>query len=166
MAEVLDEYLMESKVDAVSDDQARADITGLINDAEMLVYVCSLYREVSNVDTTCYAVGKVYDIAGQRYGCVTMLSEDVVNIIGKDFLDDTQEKLNRTLITLYIENNASIKAEKPTKPWDEKIEEILSGMFKPLYDNGVRVRLVYSPSISKLTMRTLVFIVYQRYDLF
>ncbi len=77
-------YLGRPRDGHVSDDLAREDITGLVNDRELVAEVCVLFHEKTNADATCYAMGKVYDVNGESFGCVSIISEDVAGIIGND----------------------------------------------------------------------------------
>jgi hypothetical protein len=102
MTHPLQSYFYESKDGHMPDEVAREDITGLVNDPDLVREVCAIFHESNNIDTTCYAIGKVYDVCGESYGCVSILSEDVANIIGEP-LPDLQEQINFTLISTFLE---------------------------------------------------------------
>jgi uncharacterized protein YozE (UPF0346 family) len=165
MSHPLEAYLIEHKDGCMSDDDAKSSITGLVNDQQLLVDVCAMFTQESNIDGKCYAVGKVYDVGDERYGCVTILSEDVANVIGQDFLQNTHEDINYALVSAYIEySRFCTEAGHMTEAWDDYLNFIVQKNFLPLYSNGVRARLIHTESVEKAPLPTVAFILYQKYD--
>jgi hypothetical protein len=119
-------YLREPRDGHVSDDTAPEDITGLVNDQDLVRDVCAIFHEKMNVDTTCYAMGKVYDINGESFGCVSIISEDVAGIIGEP-LQETQESINYALVSAYLEFRGLCdgKAEA-VDAWDGYLDLVLA----------------------------------------
>lgn len=157
-------YLKESREGHVSDETARDDITGLVNDQELIKDVCALFHDKTNMDATCYAMGKVYEVNGESFGCVSIISEDVAGIIGEP-LQETQESINYALVSAYLEfrglsnGNADV-----VEAWEGYLDLILSRNFLPLYENGMRARLIHSSRIAEVRLPMVIFAVYQQYD--
>ena len=165
MSHPLDSYLSEQKGGSISDEAARNSITDLVNDRQLLVDVCAMFREENNIDARCYAVGKVYDVGDRRYGCITILSEDVANVIGQDYLQAKHEDINYALVTAYLEYCRFCQdTGHPGEGWDDYLNFIVSKNFLPLFENGVRARLIHTESIEKARLPTVAFIVYQNYQ--
>jgi hypothetical protein len=164
----LEAYFYENKPDKVPDEKAKEAIRFLVNDDDMVKEVCSIYSSHKNIDNTCYSVGKLYDVDGISYGCITILSEDVVYVIGKDYLEETQKKLNYLLISTYLEYKKCFDGkdinDEVCAVWDDYVDIIMSKNFLPLYQNGIRVKLIYNTTISKADLSVLVFIIYQDFD--
>jgi hypothetical protein len=160
----LEAYFCESKNGHIADDAAEEDITGLVNDQELVRDVCTYFHEQNNVDTVCYAVGKVYDVQGESYGCVSLLSEDVSAIIGES-LQETHEKINHILISTYMEFRKLCRGQfEAYGAWDDYLDMVMSHTFLSLHENGVRARLIHNDRISQAKLPTVVFVIYQRYD--
>ncbi len=124
-------------------------------------------RVESNIDARCYAVGKVYDVGDERYGCVTIISEDVANVIGQDYLQNTHEELNYALVSAYIEYRRFCKeADHMEDAWDDYLNFVLSKNFLPLFSNGVRARLIHTEAVEKAPLPIVAFIMYQDYSEF
>lgn len=166
MSHPLEAYFYENKNGHIPDSQAKDNLNDLVNNVDLLKDVCTLFANEKNDDSTCYAVGKLYDVKGESYGCITMLSIDVVNVIGQEFLDDTQQKLNYLLIGTYIEYKRFCKgySNEICNAWDDYLNIVLSRNFLPLYNNGVRVKLIHNKVLDKTTLPVLIFVVYQKYD--
>ncbi len=164
MTHPLQSYFYESKDGHMPDEVAREDITGLVNDPDLVREVCAIFHESNNIDTTCYAIGKVYDVCGESYGCVSILSEDVANIIGEP-LPDLQEQINFTLISTFLEFRRVCNGSAEIfDAWDGYLDTIMAKSFLPLYENGMRARLIHNDRIHAAKLPTVVFIVYQQYD--
>lgn len=165
MSHPLEAYLCDQRNGAITDEQAKDSIAGLVNDAGLLQEVCGRFIEEINGGDRCFAVGKVYDAEDERYGCVTALSEDVANVIGEDFLQKTHEDMNYILLCAYLEyRRFSRDVSTAFEAWDEYLDFIVQKNFVPLHKNGIRARLIYTESVGRATMPTLVFIVYVKYD--
>lgn len=165
MSHPMDAYMSENKSGVVTDEQAKDSIAGLVNDPGLLQAVCGMFSDVINSGDRCFAIGKVYDVEKERYGCVTIFSEDAVHVIGEDHLDETQESVNYTLLCAYIEYRRFCQdVDKAYEAWDDYLDFIMEKSFVTLYKNGVRARLIHTDSIGKAAMPTLAFIVYQKYD--
>jgi hypothetical protein len=164
MTHPLQSYFYETKDGHISDEVAKEDITGLVNDPDLVREVCAFFHERNNIDTTCYAVGKVYDVCGESFGCVTILSEDVANMIGEP-LPDVQEKINYTLISTYLEFRRICNGSAEIfDAWDGYLDLIMSKSFLPLHENGMRAMLIHNGRIHESKLPTVVFVVYQQYD--
>jgi hypothetical protein len=164
MTHPLQSYFYESKDGHMTDEVAREDITGLVNDPDLVREVCAYFRERNNADTTCYAIGKVYDVNGESYGCVSILSEDVARIIGEP-LPEVQETINYTLISTYLDYRRICNGSPEIfDAWDGYLDLIMSKSFLPLYENGMRTRLFHNGRIHAAKLPTVVFVVYQQYD--
>jgi hypothetical protein len=148
----------------VPDETAREEITGLVNDPELIKDVCALFHEKTNMDATCYAMGKVYDVSGESFGCVSIISEDVAGIIGEP-LQETQESINYALVSAYLEFRGLCDG-KPgmIDAWDSFLDLILSRNFLPLYENGMRSRLIHNSRVAASRLPLVVFAVYQQFD--
>ena len=134
----LQAYINEAKDGHMTDEAARADITGLVNDPDTIKDVCALFREQKNADATCFAIGKVYDVQGESYGCVSLLSEDVAGIIGEK-LQEIHEGINYALISSYLEFRRLCGGNADAiGVWDRYLDLILARNFLPLYENGLR----------------------------
>ncbi|HMK48270.1 MAG TPA: hypothetical protein VK436_16725 [Methanocella sp.] len=165
MTHPLEAYFYEAKDGHMADEKAREDITGLINDLDVIKEACAVFSDQKNNDTTCYTVGKVYDVKGESFGCVTILSDDAVNVIGQDQLQATHENLNFMLITTFLEFRRICKGnEDITDVWDGCLDMVLSRNFIPLYENGVRARLIHNGRIEQTALPTIVFVLYMAYD--
>jgi hypothetical protein len=161
----LEAYLAENKSSTVTDEQARDSIEGLVNDPELLQEVCSMFADEINVAERCFAVGKVYDVEEERYGCVTILSEDVAGVIGEDFLQKTHEEINYMLLCAYLEYRRFCReVDAIYDAWDDYLHFIMEKNFPSLFNNGVRTRLIHTGSVEKAAMPTIAFILYQKYD--
>ena len=157
-------YLKESRDGHVTDETAREDITGLVNDPDLIKDVCALFHEKTNVDATCYAMGKVYDVNGESFGCVSIISEDVAGIIGEP-LQETQERINYALVSAYLEFRGMCDGNAEVlEAWDGYLDLVLSRSFLPFYDNGMRARLIHSSRIAGVRLPMVIFAVYQQYD--
>jgi hypothetical protein len=164
MTHPLQSYFYESKDGHMPDEVAKEDITGLVNDPDLVREVCALFHDRNNLDATCYAIGKVYDVGGESYGCVSILSEDVANIIGDRF-PDMQEQINFTLISTFLEFRRVCNGSAEIfDAWDGYLDTIMSKSFLPLYENGMRARLIHNGRIHAAKLPTVVFVVYQQYD--
>ena len=129
-----------------------------MNDRQLLIDVCAMFTVENNIDARCYAVGKVYDVGDERYGCVTIISEDVANVIGQEYLQNTHEEINYALVSAYIEYRRFCKeADHMEDAWDDYLNFVLSKNFLPLFNNGVRARLIHTEAVEKapLTHRSL-----------
>lgn len=165
MSHPLEAYLCENKSGMVSDEQAKSSIADLVNDSDLLKDVCAMFHAENNIDARCYAVGKVYDVGDERYGCIAILSEDVVNVIGNDFLQATHEEMNYVFLCAYLEyRRFCAEANGLYEAWDDYLNFIMQKNFLPLYKNGVRARLIHTGSVEKTTLPTILFIAYQKYD--
>jgi hypothetical protein len=165
MPHPLEAYLTENKNGAVTDEQAKDSISGLVNDPGMLQDICSMFTAELNSDARCFAVGKVYDVDEMRYGCIAILSEDVVNVIGKDFLQETHENINYVLLCAFLEyRRFCIDAGSSVEAWDDYLNFTMQKSFPSLFNNGIRARLIHNGPISMATLPTVVFIVYQNYS--
>lgn len=164
MTHPLAAYFSESKDGHITDDAAKEDITGLINDQELIKEVCTAFRNANNSDSSCYTVGKVYDVHGESQGCVTVLSDDVVNIIGEESLQDIQEQMNYILITTYLEFKRICKgADEVFDAWDGYLDLVMSKNFLSLYENGVRARLIHNGRIDQTLLPIVVFTIFLDY---
>lgn len=164
MSHPLEAYFCENKSGAVTDEQAKDSISGLVNDPALLRDVCYMFADEINSSDRCFAVGKVYDVEDERYGCLTVLSVDVTDVIGQDMLQETHEEMNYTLLCAYIEYRRFCReVEKIYEAWDDYLEFVMQKSFATLYQNGVRARLIHTDSVGKAAMPTVAFIVYQDY---
>ena len=165
MTHPLQEYFCETKDGHIGDENAREDITGLINNMDLIMDACAIFGGAKNNDTACYTVGKVYDVHGESYGCVTVLSDDVVHVIGPDEQQEIHEKLNFMLVTTFLEFRRLCKdQEEAVDIWDGYLDLVMSRNFLPLYENGVRARLIHNGSIEQAKLPTVVYVLYQSYD--
>ncbi|WP_148266467.1 hypothetical protein [Methanocella arvoryzae] len=165
MTHPLQEYFCEAKDGRIGDEKAREDITGLVNNMDLIKDACAIFGVEKNNDTACYTVGKVYDVHGESYGCVTVLSDDVVHVIGQDEQQEIHEKLNFMLVTTYLEFRRLCKdKEDAIEIWDGYLDLVMSRNFLPLYENGVRARLIHNGSIEQAKLPTVVYVLYQSYD--
>lgn len=165
MSHPLEAYLCENKGGALTDEQAKDSIAGLVNDSDLLRDVCAMFDGELNSDARCYAVGKVYDADIERYGCITILSEDAANVIDNDFLQKIHEDMNYILMCTYVEYRRfceEINANYDT--WDDYLNFTMQKSFLSLFKNGVRARLIHTDSVGRSALPTLVFIVYLKYD--
>lgn len=161
----LEAYLCVNKGGALTDEQAKDSIAGLVNDPDMLRDVCAMFGGELNGDTRCYAVGKVYDAETGRFGCITILSEDVAGVIGNDFLQKVHEDMNYALMCSYVEYRRfceEISANYDT--WDDYLDFTMKKGFLSLFKNGVRARLIHPDPVDRAALPTLVFILYLKYD--
>jgi hypothetical protein len=157
-------YLKEPRDGHVSDETAREDITRLVNDQDLIKEVCAFFHEKTNMDSTCYAMGKVYDVQGESFGCVSIISEDVAGIIGEP-LQETQEGINYALVGAYLDFRGMCDGNaEMIGAWDGFLELILSRSFLPLFENGLRARLIHSSLVGTSRLPLVVFTVYQQYD--
>lgn len=157
-------YLKESRDGHVSDETAREEITGLVNDPELVKEVCALFHEKMNMDATCYAMGKVYDVSDESFGCVSIISEDVAGIIGEP-LQETQESINYALVSAYLDFRGMCEGnEEMIGAWEGFLELILSRNFLPLYENGLRALLIHNSLVGSIRLPLVIFAVYQQYD--
>lgn len=165
MSHPLEAYLCENKNGAMTDEQAKDSISALVNDPALLQDVCAMFAAEINSADRCYAVGKVYDVENERYGCLTVISEDVSNVIGQDNVQETHEEMNYTLLCAYLEYRRFCQEVKTMyDAWDDYIEYIMEKSFVTLYKNGVRARLIHTDSVGQATLPTIAFIIYQKYD--
>ncbi|WP_230742673.1 hypothetical protein [Methanooceanicella nereidis] len=166
MSHPLEAYFCETKNGNIPDEKAKDTLKSLVNDDRLIKDVCSIFNEYNNVDTVCYAVGKLYDVNGESYGCITILSEDVFALIGKEDLEQSQERFNHILIGSYLEYKKYGKdlGQEVFETWDEYVDIIMSKNFLSLYENGVRAKLIHNTSIANTSMPVVVFILYQNYD--
>jgi hypothetical protein len=165
MSHPLESYLCEHKDGNISDDEAKDSISGLVNDRQLLIDVCAMFTVENNIDARCYAVGKVYDVGNERYGCVTIISEDVANVIGQDYLQNTHEEINYALVSAFIEYRRFCKeADHMEDAWDDYLNFVLSKNFLPLFNNGVRARLIHTESIENSPLPIVAFILFLKYD--
>jgi hypothetical protein len=157
-------YLDKPRDGHVSDDLARDDITGLVNDQQLVTEVCALFHEKANIDATCYSIGKVYDVNGESFGCVSIISEDVAGIIG-DSLQETQESINYALVSAYLEFRGLCEGKSlSVEAWDEYLDLVLARNFRPFHENGMRAMLVHNSRIAAVRLPMVVFAVYQQYE--
>ncbi|HTY91795.1 MAG TPA: hypothetical protein VMC84_11515 [Methanocella sp.] len=165
MSHPLEAYFDENKSGAITDEQAKESIAELVNDPTLLQDVCAMFAAEINSADRCFAVGKVYDVGDERYGCLTILSEDVVNVIGQDTLPEIHEEMNYTLLCAYLEYRQFCREVRETiEAWDDYLDFIMQKSFVALYKNGVRARLIHTDAVSRATMPAIAFIVYQKYD--
>ncbi len=165
MSHPLEAYLGENKTSVVTDEQAKDSISELVNDAGLLQEACAMFNAELNSDVRCFAVGKVYDVEKERYGCVAILSEDVANVIGEGFMQEKHEEINYVLLCAYLEYRRFCEeVDNIFEAWDDYLNFIMQKSFMPLFKNGVRARLIYPGSAEKSALPTIVFIVYQKYD--
>lgn len=165
MSHPLEAYLCEQKDGSISDEQAKDSISGLVNDQQMLIDICAMFTAESNIDSKCYAVGKVYDVGEERYGCFTALSEDVANVIGHDLLQKSHEYINYALVSAYLEYRRFCEETKMMpEAWDDYLNFVMEKNFLSLFSNGVRARLIHTDSVEKASLPTVAFILYQKYD--
>ncbi len=165
MSHPLEAYFCENKSGAVTDEQAKDSISGLVNDPALLRDVCYMFADEINSSDRCFAIGKVYDVEDERYGCLTVLSVDVVDVIGQDMLQETHEEMNYTLLCAYIEYRRFCEeVQKTYDAWDDYLEFVMQKSFVTLYKNGVRARLIHTDAVGKAAMPTIAYIVYQKYD--
>jgi len=163
MTDPLRSYLDEIKDGHITDAAAREDIEGLVNDPGLVREACALFHGEMNEDATCYAVGKVYDVAGESYGCVTIVSEDVARMIGET-LAEAQEHINHALISAFLEfRRMCAGSAEVVGAWDGFLELVLARNFPPLYENGMRARLVHNGRVSAARLPTVVFAIYLQY---
>ena len=163
MTHPLEAYRYMNKGNGLTDEQAKDSIAGLVNDPDLLRAVCAMFRGELNGDARCYVIGKVYDADNGLYGCVTVLSEDVVGVIGNDFLQKMHEDINYALVCAYMEYRGYCEeASANYDTWEDYLNFSLQKSFLSLFKNGVRARLI-RPSI-KSALPTLVFIIYLKYD--
>jgi hypothetical protein len=164
MTHPLQAYLRESRDGHVTDETAREDITNIVNDPELIKEVCALFHEKMNLDSTCFAMGKVYDVNGESFGCVSIISKDVAGIIGEP-LQEAQENINYVLFSAYIEFRGLCQGKtEMLDAWDGYIDLVLSRNFLPLHENGMRARLIHSSRIADVRLPVVVFAIYQQYD--
>jgi hypothetical protein len=162
----LEAYLYENKGGPLTDEQAKDSIAGLVNDPDLLRDVCALFSVELNGDSRCYAMGKVYDSDTRRFGCVTVLSEDVAGVVGNEFLQKAQEDMNYVLMCSYIEYSRfceEVSANYDT--WDDYLDFTVQRGFPPLFKNGVRARLIRPGPAARSALPTLVFIIYLNYSM-
>ncbi len=165
MIHPLEAYLCESKEGALTDEQAKESLAGLVNDPDLLRDVCAMFGGELNGDNRCYAVGKVYDADTERFGCITILSEDVAGVIGNDFLQKTHEDINYALMCAYMEFRRfyqEVGANYDT--WEDYLNFTVQKSFLSLFKNGVRARLIHPGPAVRSALPTLVFIVYLKFD--
>jgi|AGTN01.3.fsa_nt_gi hypothetical protein len=164
MTHPLYDYLVESRDGHVPDDRAIDDITGLVNDPDLVREVCALFHEKANADHTCYAIGKVYDVDGESFGCVSIVSEDVVGIIGEP-IQEAHERINYALVRSYLEFRGLCDGSADVHDvWEGYLDLVISKNFLPFHENGMRAMLIHSSRISDLRLPTVIFAVYQQYD--
>jgi hypothetical protein len=157
-------YLDSPKDGHVSDELAREDITGLVNDQELVAEACALFHEKMNMDATCYSMGKVYDASGESFGCVSIISEDVAGIIGES-LQDVQESINYALVSAYLGFRDMCRDQPVSaEAWDEYLDLVLARNFPPFHKNGMRAVLVHNSRIAAARLPVVVFAVYQQYE--
>lgn len=165
MSHPLEAYLCDKKSGAITDEQAKESIAELVNDPSLLQDVCGMFSAEINSADRCFAVGKVYDVGEERYGCLTILSEDVVNVIGQDRLQEMHEEINYTLLCAFVEYRRFCREVKETvDAWEDYLDFIVQKSFVTLYKNGVRARLIHPDSVGNAMMPTIAFILYQKYD--
>ncbi len=163
MTHPLRSYLSEPKDGHITDAAAREDIEGLVNDPGLIQAACALFHGDMNEDATCYAVGKVYDVAGESYGCVTIVSEDVARMIGET-LAEAQERINHALISAFLEFRRMCGGDgEIVGSWDSYLELVLSRNVPPLYVNGMGARLIHDDRVSAARLPTVVFAIYLQY---
>ncbi len=161
----LEAYLGMSKgAAALTDEQAKDCMAGLVNDPRLLQEVCAMFSDRINSGNRCFVVGKVYDIDSGRYGCVTILSEDVAGVIGDDYLQRTHEDMNYALMCAFTEfRRFCAEVSVSYDAWDDFLRFAVQERFLPLFKNGVRARLVCPAQVDGAIMPILVFIVYLEY---
>jgi hypothetical protein len=165
MSHPLEAYFDDKKSGAVTEEQAKDSISGLVNDPGLLQEVCAMFADVINSGDRCFAVGKVYDVEDERYGCLTVLSEDVINVIGEEDQHETQEEMNYLLLCAYLEYRRYCReVDKGFEAWDDYLEFVVQKSFVTLFKNGVRARLIHTDSVGRTAMPTIAFIVYLKYD--
>ena len=165
MSHPIEAYLSENKSGAVTEEQAKDSIAGLVNDPPLLQDVCAMFTREINGGDRCYAVGKVYDVENEHFGCITILSEDVANVIGQEFLQKTHEEINYILVCAYLEyRKFSSEVHVSPDAWDDYLNFISQKNLTTLYKNGVRVRLIHTDAVDRAAMPTIVFIIYIQYD--
>lgn len=165
MIHPLEAYLGENGGDALTDEQAKDSIAGLVNDTSLLQEACAMFAGEINGDGRCYAIGKVYDTDHERYGCVTIVSEDAAGVIGYDFLQKTHEDINYALMCAYMEFRRfcqEVSAIYDT--WDDYLDFNMQKSFLSLFKNGVRARLIRPGPAARPALPTLVFVIFLKYD--
>ncbi len=124
-----------------------------------------MFSDLINSGNRCFVVGKVYDADNERYGCVTILSEDVAGVIGDTFLQKTHEEINYDLMCAYMEfRQFCMEAGGNNGDWDDYLRYAVQKHFLPLFKNGVRARLIRPEALDKVALPTLMFILYLKYD--
>jgi hypothetical protein len=165
MSHPLEAYLSDDRNGIITDEEAKDSISGLVNDPALLQEVCARFTEDLNSDARCYAVGKVYDVEDRRYGCIAIMSEDVVNVIGHDTLEETHEKINYVLLCAFLEyKRFCADAGSSFEAWDDYLDFSMQRNFPALFNNGIRARLMHTDSIRIATLPTVVFVVFQNYS--
>ena len=160
----LEAYLAEAKPLIQEEAVIREDIAGLVNDEEALRDACAEFRELKNADTSCHAMGKVYEAQGQSYGCVCIASEDVARLAGEGF-SGTLERINQALLSAFLDFTLFCRGRPELYPsWDGYLEQTLGQGFPSLYANGMRARLLYNGRICAARLPMVLFILYQAYD--
>lgn len=164
MSHPLEAYISDTRAGPITDEQARDSISGLVNDPALMQEVCARFRGELNSDARCYAVGKVYDVDDRQMGCIAFLSDDVVSVIGTDFLPETHEKINYVLLCAFLEYRRScLDAGSMFEAWDDYLDFIVQKSFPSLFNNGIRARLIHTDSVGTAALPTVVFIVFQDY---
>lgn len=164
MSHPMEAYFDEKKSGAVTDEQAKASMSGLVNDPGLLQDVCAMFIDAINSGDRCYAIGKVYDVEDRHYGCLTVMSEDVMNVIGEEKGQQTQEEINYLLLCAFLEYRRFCReADHDFEAWDDYIDFVMQKSLVTLFTNGVRARLIHNDSVGRATMPTVAFIVYQDY---
>jgi hypothetical protein len=160
----IEAYFVEARSRDTTDEVAKDDITGLVNDADLMKEACGVFHEHNNADATCYAIGKVYDAYGSSYGCVSILSEDVAHIIG-EAIQEEQEKINFVLISTFLDFMRLCQGRPETyDAWDGYLDLVLARNFASLHENGMRALLLYNDRIIATRLPIVVFTVYQAYE--
>lgn len=151
----------------VNNDRAKENLQTLVNNNDLMQECCRFFAEVSNIEP-CHAAGKLYDVKGDGYGCVTVISQDAVNIIQKEYLDDTQKKINYVLLSSFLEYRSFFKDMEAIsyESWDEYLDLVMARHFLPLYKNGIKARLMPNPGLKDMVLPILVFLVYQDYSVY
>lgn len=160
----IEAYSGDTREGHMSDEVAKEDITGLVNDMDLIKEACAIFHEHNNADATCYAVGKVYEANGESYGCVSIISDDVSHMMGET-VQEAHENLNQVLIGTFLDFMRLCQGRPETyDAWDGYLDLVLAKAFLSLHENGMRAKLMHNRRISLTRLPIVVFVVYQAYD--
>lgn len=123
MAHPLYAFLAKPETDMCPTSGAREDITGLMSDPELVRDMCALSCERVNLDTMCYATGKVYDVEARASGACP-----------------SSPKMPQASSALDMIR-------------DGYLDLVTACNILPLHEYGMRTRLVHSDSIADARQR-------------